>query len=405
MDFPSAHPDKKVPVLDLKVYCKEDQLVHEFYEKPCAAKLVIPFSSAHSRTMKMAVMVEEGIRRLRNHSRGLEWETSRKVMELWARKLRRSGYPETVRHQVIKTACDKWDSMCKDEDTGVRPVHRARTWRERERRMEKEAKVSNWHQAQRNQVSAPLIIDPVAGVMVNEMKEVCKKFESVTGMRVVVQTRAGKANKQLAKSEPLRNKKCGRDDCLPCSSRGGSCEKNGAAYEMRCETCLLAGKLCIYDGETGRNFYCRGKEHHAALRLEEQESPLWKHCRLEHDGMKADFSMKVVGRFQSCLVRQVNEAVRIGMSEADVVMNSKAEFHQAPLVRVRIEAGLLNEQGEAADGGDGARQHGGGGGLGGRGGRGGGRRGGRGAGVHQGAGANTVSTVGGRGVRRRGRGS
>ena len=121
--------------------------------------------------------------------------------------------------------------------------------------------------------------------------------------------------------------------------------------------------------------------------------------------MKADFSMKVVGRFQSCLVRQVNEAVRIGMSEADVVMNSKAEFHQAPLVRVRIEAGLLNEQGEAADGGDGARQHGGGGGLGGRGGRGGGRRGGRGAGVHQGAGANTVSTVGGRGVRRRGRGS
>ena len=29
----------------------------------------------------MAVLVEEGVRRLRNHSRGLEWERSRQVME------------------------------------------------------------------------------------------------------------------------------------------------------------------------------------------------------------------------------------------------------------------------------------------------------------------------------------
>ena len=30
----------------------------------------------------------------------------------------------------------------------------------------------------------------------------------------------------------------------------------------------------------------------------------------------------------------MNEAVRIGSSKADSIMNSKAEFHQAPLVRV-----------------------------------------------------------------------
>ena len=390
VDFPSAHPEKKVPVLDLKVHCKEGQIIHEFYEKPCASKLVIPFTSAHSRKMKMAVMVEEGIRRLRNHSRGLEWEASRRVMELWSRKLRRSGYPMTVRHQVIKTACEKWDKMCEDEDNGVRPVHRPREWKERERRLEKEAKVGNWHQAHRNQVSAPLILDPVAGVMVGEMKEVCKRFESLTGMRVVVQTRAGKANKQLAKSEPLRSKKCGREECLVCATRGGSCEKNGAGYQIRCETCLRSGRTSTYDGETGRNCFCRGKEHQDALRLEDQENPLWKHCVLEHGGIKADFSMKVIGRFQSCLVRQVNEAVRIGMSDADCVMNSKAEFHQAPIVRVRVEQGLVEEQGEVA-GQDGGAGH--------RGGRGrGGRQRGRGE-------ANTVNTVGGRGGRRRGRGS
>ena len=99
-------------------------------------------------------------------------------------------------------------------------------------------------------------------------------------------------------------------------------------------------------GETGRNGYTRGNEHLDALRLEDEENPLWKHCLVEHGGVKAVFSMKVVGRFYSCLVRQVNEAVRIEMSEADCVMNSKAEFHQSPLVRVVPVTGLQQEQGE-----------------------------------------------------------
>ena len=197
-----------------------------------------------------------------------------------------------------------------------------------------------------NQVSAPLIIDPVAGSMASEMREVCKKFENVTGFRVAVQTRAGKANKNLAKSEPLRRKKCGREECFPCSTRGGKCQKNGSGYEIRCETCLKDGKLSSYAGETGRNGYSRGKEHLYALRLEDEENPPWKHCLVEHGGVKAVFSMKIVGRFYSCLVRQVNEAVRIEMSEADCVMNSKAEFHQSPLVRWVPVTGLQEEQGE-----------------------------------------------------------
>ena len=91
-----------------------------------------------------------------------------------------------------------------------------------------------------------------------------------------------------------------------------------------------------------------------------------KHCLLEHGGMQAEFSMRVSGRFSSCLVRQVNEAVRIGMSEDDCLMNSKAEFHQAPLVRVVATTGLQDgqeERLEAARGGRGrgGRRHGGGG--------------------------------------------
>ena len=105
--------------------------------------------------MKLSVMVEEGVRRLRNNSRGLPWEKRRKVMEEWSRKLKRSGYPATFRHQVVKAAVDKWEKMCKDEDEGVRPIHRAREWQMKARRLEKESKREAWHKSENGQASAP----------------------------------------------------------------------------------------------------------------------------------------------------------------------------------------------------------------------------------------------------------
>ena len=86
---------------------EENQFKHEFFEKPVSSKFVIPYSSAHSRKMKMAVLVEEGLRRLRNSFRGLDWEVSRQVMTKWSMKVRRSGYPASTRHQVIKTAVER----------------------------------------------------------------------------------------------------------------------------------------------------------------------------------------------------------------------------------------------------------------------------------------------------------
>ena len=90
--------------------------------------------------MKMSVMVEEGVRRLRNHSRGMDYERSRQVMDDWSRKLRRSGYPATVRHERIKASSDRFDKMCLEEDTGVQPIHRPRSWKREESKREKELK-------------------------------------------------------------------------------------------------------------------------------------------------------------------------------------------------------------------------------------------------------------------------
>ena len=44
-----------------------------------------------------------------------------------------------VHHEVIKTACEKWEKMCEEEDGGGRPIFRARGWKKEEK------KASSWH--------------------------------------------------------------------------------------------------------------------------------------------------------------------------------------------------------------------------------------------------------------------
>ena len=69
--------------------------------------------------MKLTVIVEEGVGRLRNHSRVLEWEASRRCMEEFAMKFKkRSGYPPTIRHQVVESTPRRWRRMCREEDEG-----------------------------------------------------------------------------------------------------------------------------------------------------------------------------------------------------------------------------------------------------------------------------------------------
>ena len=116
----------------------------------------------------------------------------------------------------------------------------------------------------------------------------------------------------------------------PALQEEDSAQRMGLVIELRCETCHRAGKLSLYDDETGRNLYTRGLEHKSAMWLEDEENTLRKHCVLEQGGQPAELSMKEVGIHRSCLVRQVNKAVRIMISEAGCIMNSKSDFHSAP---------------------------------------------------------------------------
>ena len=188
--------------------------------------------------------------------------------------------------------------------------------------------------------------------LVERLETECKNFKNKFGIRVPVVLKAGQSVKRDAKAEPLREVGCQREECFPCQGAGewdhkkGDCERNSVGYIIVCVTCQEAGRVTTYEGESGRNGYARGLEHLQGLRTRSIKSPLWKHCILEHSGEEATFRMEVVSMHSTCLDRQVHEMVRIGGSEAEVVLNSKSDFQQAPLVRLVATTGLLGEQGE-----------------------------------------------------------
>ena len=67
-----------------------------------------------------------------------------------------------------------------------------------------------------------------------------------------------------------------------------------------------------------------------------KESFMKKHQLYKHQGIDPDFSAAVTRRFRESLFRQVSEGVCIRRSP-DTVLNSKSEWHQPALWRIRSE--------------------------------------------------------------------
>ena len=93
----------------------------------------------------------------------------------------------------------------------------------------------------------------------------------------------------------------------------------------------------IYVGESAKSVYERAGEHWRGFREKREDSHILKHHLLHHGGDgEPSFHMRVVGRFKSCLTRQVSEAVRIRRWGEGTVLNSKSEFNRCKLGRLTL---------------------------------------------------------------------
>lgn len=67
IDNMNNHPDKKVPILDLKIWIDCDNHIHhKFYSKPMAYKGLVWASSGLSKNIIHNIVQNEGLRRLKS---------------------------------------------------------------------------------------------------------------------------------------------------------------------------------------------------------------------------------------------------------------------------------------------------------------------------------------------------
>ena len=186
---------------------------------------------------------------------------------------------------------------------------------------------------------APIMIPPTPHSELLKMLQEVTEAEALPGLKFKVVEGGGKTvQRAIQKSNPTASGSCKGGDCAVCkggTGSGGLCRKSNVVYEIACQLCP-EDQQAVYLGETAQNVYTRGKEHQRNYAKREPESFMHKHQQAKHYGAEADFKAKVKYSFKDCLSRQVAEGVCIRRCEKEV-LNTKAEWHQPALWRVRSE--------------------------------------------------------------------
>ena len=93
-------------------------------------------------------------------------------------------------------------------------------------------------------------------ILKKKIERIAKKYK----MKMKVVERRGRTVKSMIqKSNPFKNDKCGKEDCVICKNdQKVNCKARGVVYEVEC---LEEGCGMKYMGQTGRSLYERMKEH------------------------------------------------------------------------------------------------------------------------------------------------
>ena len=136
IDTPSKHEDNKVPMLDLKVWIEptdNNNIYYKFYEKPTKNTLVISKTSAMPKSKKFDTLSQEVFRRLHNTKEEIDWTIKVGILEKFMSELKASGYNEHDRYEILKSGMNRYNSLKKMEEEGIRPFYRNKFFQRNER--------------------------------------------------------------------------------------------------------------------------------------------------------------------------------------------------------------------------------------------------------------------------------
>ena len=262
-DYPSANPDEKIPILNLKVWTRTDEeektkVIYEHYRKEVSTKSTVHARSAMGTKQKRAILTQELLTIMTNCSPLLDNERRTDHINDYMKRLQFSGYHKEFRYDIYNAANKAYQKLIDESNRGIRPMHRPKHWKRAERRLEKEEKKRTWY---KRGGAESVIFVPCTP---NELLK--KKYEeeiTKSNFKIKVMERSGvKIKDILHRKDPFKKERCERIDCFVCRSGGkgkGSCDKENIKYKISCtENC---GRKDIYQGETSYSAYTRGQEH------------------------------------------------------------------------------------------------------------------------------------------------
>ena len=256
-DYGSKYEDGKLPMLDLKIWIGKDlngvwKILHSHYMKDVSSRYLIHTRSSHPDSMKVNVLVNEGLRILRNTSIHLGWEEARDQLQYFVKRMQFSGYDMNMRAKIISKIIQKWDNiLIKYNETGK--MFRSRQEQYNERKASKNKKKSAWYD--QSKYDGTLFVDVTENSeMMHEVQRVCKKNK----MKVkVIEKMRNTVKTEIQRSNPFKTRNCGRNDCVLCKlGMNIECRTRGCVYEIECTDCTRK-----YRGQTGRSIYERINEH------------------------------------------------------------------------------------------------------------------------------------------------
>ena len=334
-DYPSKHPSGYMPLLDIQAKVNErNQVEYKFYSKPMSSQFVILANSAMPTKIKRNCLVQEAIRRLRNTKRELNWSLKAEILSEFCNKMMISGYSEKFRFEVIQAAVRGYEKQLDDADRGIKPLYRNREFQAESRWKKKSMTKTTWY---RPDHAVGFIPATPNGTLSKKIQDIVTEETARIKLSAKIVEKGGVSLKQQLVRVDLTG--CFYPDCYLCESgtKGGSHTRSGVHYSGICTLCEEAGVKSKYDGESGRSGYWRSKFHKEDIKKNNPNNAFSKHLNEFHgDHIKEHkvFKLKVESTHTKCLERQIKEGVAIKNSNADHVMNSKAEYHQPAVRRV-----------------------------------------------------------------------
>ena len=98
------------------------------------------------------------------------------------------------------------------------------------------------------------------------------------------------------------------------------------------------GLKSVYQGESSKNAYARGKKHLQELKSSVRTNAMVIHNMAHHDSpTENNFQMRVVKQISDPLKRQIDESIRIKDSDADNILNSGSEWRGDRIPRASFQ--------------------------------------------------------------------